>query len=359
MTMDLTFEKGGSLQPSCPKNLLQEHRELFDSYFRRDLPEMEIKKLFGITATHTGLLYKNGRAQMEAFPYYFEPQHPQMAKLTEKLKIRRWRRYLRDFVLSKRVTEKRPAYWCTDTYSPSYYHWVCETLPRIHRALLHDPKARIFLPGSVRANSFVTESLAFFPDGRFEFIDQRHTVRFEELTWVSQMGGAYQFSPGLMKQLRDRFRTQVLSAEGARSPRRIYVSRQKASRRKILNEEEVIACVRNRGFEIVHFEDHSFTEQICLCMSAEIIVGIHGAGLSNTLFMPPGGRLIELQKKNTWASCYFRLCHALGLDYYYLFCSHFPPEEMSEFSTDLNVEISQLERLLDAATRREYPSVDV
>ncbi|MFM6944063.1 MAG: glycosyltransferase 61 family protein [Bacteroidota bacterium] len=49
------------------------------------------------------------------------------------------------------------------------------------------------------------------------------------------------------------------------------------------------------GFEVVYGEDiNTFEEQVALFNSARIVAGVTGSGLTNAMFMKPGGILIEL-----------------------------------------------------------------
>lgn len=74
-----------------------------------------------------------------------------------------------------------------------------------------------------------------------------------------------------------------------RPGRRVYVTRAGFTR-SVVNEEEVRAVLARYGFETLAptVEDTSD-----LFREAEFVVGPHGAALCNTVFMPPGGRLLE------------------------------------------------------------------
>ena len=46
------------------------------------------------------------------------------------------------------------------------------------------------------------------------------------------------------------------------------------------------------GFETVYTEELSFAEQVRLFSETRCLVSIHGAGLTNLMFMPPGGHML-------------------------------------------------------------------
>ena len=63
--------------------------------------------------------------------------------------------------------------------------------------------------------------------------------------------------------------------------KKVFVSRKKAFRRKISNEDEIFALFKPHGFVRYNLEDLSVLEQVTLFHHAEIIVAEHGAALAN------------------------------------------------------------------------------
>jgi len=77
-------------------------------------------------------------------------------------------------------------------------------------------------------------------------------------------------------------------------PRRLYVTRQFATMRRILNEDELVAALRSCGFEPIVLEKLSLAEQYHCFATAEAVVAPHGAGLTNLLHAPSGCKVVEL-----------------------------------------------------------------
>jgi hypothetical protein len=76
--------------------------------------------------------------------------------------------------------------------------------------------------------------------------------------------------------------------------RRLWVSRLAARRRRrMAGEPELIALAAEHGFEEVVAEHLTALEQIELFAQAEVIAGLHGAGLANAVFMAPRTAVIE------------------------------------------------------------------
>ena len=88
-------------------------------------------------------------------------------------------------------------------------------------------------------------------------------------------------------QVLDHLLPHLLPNRPRRKSRRLFISRPKNIRRTIRvidNEAELAEALAAHGFEKVYLEDISFAEQISLFYDAEMVVGAHGAGLSNMIF---------------------------------------------------------------------------
>jgi hypothetical protein len=76
--------------------------------------------------------------------------------------------------------------------------------------------------------------------------------------------------------------------------RKVFLTRQKARLRFIENGVDIEAISRSRGYEIVDTDVLTPAQQIELFSTISHLVGIHGAGLTNMAFCPPGCRVLEL-----------------------------------------------------------------
>ena len=74
------------------------------------------------------------------------------------------------------------------------------------------------------------------------------------------------------------------------------------------------------------------------------LASIHGAGLTNMLFMKGGGNILELRRENDNEShCFYALSSDLGHDYYYL---NNKGTSDHTHTADLTVDLTQLEKVL-------------
>jgi capsular polysaccharide biosynthesis protein len=104
--------------------------------------------------------------------------------------------------------------------------------------------------------------------------------------------------------LRARLAHVMSAPESARE--RIYVSRRDSSHRVLLNEPDIEARLEALGFRVVTLSGMSVVEQIRTFSSARVIVGAHGAGLTNLIFAPPGAAVIEISNTRIRAMRDFR-----------------------------------------------------
>ncbi len=126
---------------------------------------------------------------------------------------------------------------------------------------------------------------------------------------------------------------------------KLYVSRKKAQRRKIINEQEVEAYLLKQGFEQICFEDYTVFEQIFLMQNANVLVSMHGAGLTNIIFMDPGSFLLELtpmvERKEQFRFPFWRIASLLEINYYIQFCKTIDKGEHDLY--DRNIEVNMEE----------------
>jgi capsular polysaccharide biosynthesis protein len=81
---------------------------------------------------------------------------------------------------------------------------------------------------------------------------------------------------------------------------------------------EVAEILKEFNYEIVLFENMSFEEQVKLANASQVIISLHGAGLTNTMFMQNDGYILELKmESDTTNHCYFSLASAVGVNYLY------------------------------------------
>jgi capsular polysaccharide biosynthesis protein len=205
----------------------------------------------------------------------------------------------------------------TDDWSNGYFHWLMDCLPRL---ILLGEKGMIpplILPGHFKNKGYVSESLHIVGIKNVTFLKKENWYYLKRLTFPVHLAPTGNYNDDIMKALRNK-----LTANLREDPTlKIYISRSKASRRKIANEDQILPVLSQMGFKTIYCEDLSFQEQLQLFSKVKYLISNHGAGLSNMLFMSSGASVLELRKSDDGHSnCYFSLASALNLKYFYLRC---------------------------------------
>jgi capsular polysaccharide biosynthesis protein len=193
----------------------------------------------------------------------------------------------------------------------NYYHWLVDVLPRL--AVLRAagvPELPVVTPA--QCTSFQDGSLRSLgiTDRRLPFAGPRMT--FDTLVWPSGLDPIGFPSPRTAAWLRHAFLEDYTPS----SPRtRLYVRR---STRTIANAREVSEVLDRFGLDVVQPETLSFAEQVRLFSQAELVLGCHGAGMTNSVFARPGARIIELFQPGYINLSMYRLVRSAGMRYRYL-----------------------------------------
>jgi capsular polysaccharide biosynthesis protein len=295
-----------------PVNLNQDHLPLFQGEFERVIPETRLLMFRDVLASPEGLLFKGGRILRESFAF---PHHLDDWRFRSVVKF-----LATNYALRRRRKIEREALWITDYWSTAHYHWLTDVLTRliVVRERLSD--LLLVLPGKYEALDVVRSTLKAFGVVNVDFIGPHEVVECRSLMMPSHTAPSGHFKDEAIRGVRD----VLLSAygEAGGSQERIYISRRRAEKRRIVNEDAVTDVLSRFGFETVYAEDLSFAQQVQRISRARYLVSNHGAGLTNMLFMQEGGSVLELRHETDCINnCYFTLSSALDLNYFYQTCT--------------------------------------
>lgn len=217
------------------------------------------------------------------------------------------------YCLPKTWRKISKAIWVTDEWSANYFHWMTDCLPRIWEGIEMAPNSPILLPQSFENLRYVTDSLNL-AGLEVIFFANNENLKIAELTLTARTSPFPNFFEPLAKKTRER-----LSIQPAQTPwKKVYISRKLAPKRKAHNEEQVESYLKEKGFEIVYAEKLSLLEQIKLMSETSLLVCLHGAALTNMLFLPKTAKVLELRNVgDAITQCYFNLASALDLPYFY------------------------------------------
>ncbi|MES2515829.1 MAG: glycosyltransferase family 61 protein [Bacteroidota bacterium] len=215
--------------------------------------------------------------------------------------------------LSRKQQYVDSAIWITDEYADGYFHWLTDCLTRLIAAKPFVKSEVILLPVHLKKWAFIEQSLAYFKLKPL-FFDTAFPVKVNRLLLPSHTAPAGNYNTSIINLLREQF----VGSHSIKPSRNIYISRQKALKRKISNEQQVISLLKTYHFEIHYFENYDFSEQVNLMKDTKCLISLHGAGLTNMLFMREGTCVMELRnEEDAHNNCYFSLASDLAINYYY------------------------------------------
>jgi capsular polysaccharide biosynthesis protein len=293
-----------------PQNIKDDNLSLFEHEFSREFDQSNFYQIENAQIDSRGIIFSKGMISSHSL------RHLRRKKAFTKFeKVRLYYNRLIDRTKSKRIDQ---AIWITDGWSKGYFHWFGDVLPILLLLKEKGVDGVIVIPSQVASMNYVAESLKAL-DVEFVTIDDDVLFKIKRLIVSDLIAPSGNFKPDLMLKLSSRIKKHYSVKD--HPFRKIFISREHAKRRRLVNGLKFEQKLKERGFEIVQMEDLSFGSQVALMSEAKVVMGIHGAGLTNMIFMPRGSKVIEMRaEKDHHNNCYFALADALGLDYSYLLC---------------------------------------
>jgi capsular polysaccharide biosynthesis protein len=201
-----------------------------------------------------------------------------------------------------------------------FSHWMFDVMPKLEvlrRGGWTESDIDYYIVNGENQD-FMKESLnrLGIPSAKVILVDDA-VIAAERLLIPSRIRLRFATPPWARQFVREAFR-EAARKDGARiSAPKLYISRAKARRRRITNEEQVRDVLEKRGFLTVFAEDHSIAEFAAIVAGAQQIVSPHGAGLANLVFGSKGLRVLEMYSAHIVAE-YWLLTSSIGGRYHLL-----------------------------------------
>jgi capsular polysaccharide biosynthesis protein len=205
--------------------------------------------------------------------------------------------------------------------STIYTHWLLDTLPRL--LLLAEDGTDFsefdnFLFASIQSG-FHKATLENLGIGLDRVVTRQHDgglFHVDSFTHVTAPRGSFVTHPRIYEMVCAHFgMRETFSVQPAKQPLRLFISRAKAGRRRILNEDAVMELLAPLGFQAICLEDLSIPETAQMIARASHIIAPHGAGLANLVFARAGTRVLELFNAHLSRE-YWIICNHKKLDYH-------------------------------------------
>lgn len=266
------------------------------------------------------------------------------------LRLRYWRKRWEGDVTSrpwlppKQRIEGRVAV-VNKQFSHNFYHWLIEVLPRL---------ATLRRAG-LTADYYLVECLTKFQQNVLAAlgIEQHQLIQphCRLLLEAKQLLVPSFPTPACLREFRDLIVTRLEVKSRVGAARRIFITRRNTGTRTIVNEIELENLLHTHHFETHSMEEYPLSKQAQLIHEAELIVGMHGAGLANLLFARPGTRVIEIVPTGRYnAACYPEKSRIFGLHHQQVFA------DRARRGRELQVSLDDVATALFQADRQTHRS---
>ena len=179
--------------------------------------------------------------------------------------------------------------------NPNYYHFLIEEFPRICLARRAGFALEMFdhllMFSPVHDSQKTLCRRVGIDPQKIAPLERTPHVECEELYFATM---PWDYGPTFLKMSRD-FLFGLAHHSSLEASDRIYVSRERCTHGKITNEPDLMRWLSGLGFKKVLPEALSFDDQVALFSRASIIIGAHGAGLTDLVFCRPGCTIIEIR----------------------------------------------------------------
>jgi len=245
-----------------------------------------------------------------------------------------------------------------------YFHWLLEVLPKlllIERAGYRFDEIDLFLVR--QRDPQLLEFLEFFGIPGERIFDwqrapqllPRHLIAVSSLEHYDYLQNptGIAIEPWASRAMHDRF---SLPRPAAGTGRRIYIDREHAKWRRVINNTAVKAALAPYGFEFLALEKLNLAHKQALFASAEMIVGPAGAGFANLLFCHPGTQALIFYQQGFETNSFWSLCNNNQLGHFHLVCASaadwYPSEHANTQNEDLLINIGALQKTIDVMIAR-------
>ncbi len=321
-----------------PVNFDEDHLKLFGLDLERTIPASQLVRLKNVRVSREGIFFKGTKILPESFAFPW---------LVEEWKTRTILKVLTaNYLFRKRRRIDKEILWITDYWSTGYFHWLTDALTRLFAVRNQLSNHVLILPAGYEKRDFVTSSLRAFGANDVSFIGENDTLECRSVLMATHTAPSGHFNDEAISGVRNVLLSAFGDADYQGPGERLFISRRRAGKRRIANEDELGPVLSQFGFQTVCTEDLSFEQQVKICSRARYVVSNHGAGLTNAMFMKDGGGLLEL--RHQWdrnRNCFFVMSSSLKMNYFYLRCR--PQQHHADPHTaDLIVDPDELQKTL-------------
>ncbi len=217
-----------------------------------------------------------------------------------------------NLIRNKKIQIKKDKLWIINDHCFNYFHWVTEALPRLLLIKENKIKGTVLLPSKWSSNAFIKSSLGVL-GYEHEYYDLNSINYIPRIISANHLASTGNYNPKYIKMVKDSIKKD--HSENLR----LWVLRNENQSRHINNRNELINLLEKYNIKTIRPEEISFQKQVSFFSKASFIGGIHGAGLTNMIFMDEESNVLEIKTQSTEKNnAFYSLASALSHNYYYL-----------------------------------------
>jgi hypothetical protein len=335
---------------SFPLNITSNEKKYFIGKENYKVDELKIIKKKNLFISHEGLVYKN----LKLVP---KSMFNIKGKLDKTFYWEFWKLASEQFFVStygkslKKISLNNQDYLHIYTKWFGYFFWITDSLPKLIKTKSQHGDLKLIYPERWLNNKYVNDSLKMFPNIKKDVIEKDTHLQVKSLFLPQTRQWSNAIDPNEINKLRefifnylDNHREIVRSKSASEN---IFISREKANRRKISNQEKVNIILEKYNFTSIFLEDYSFFEQVNILRNAKNIIGVHGAGLVNIVFKQKKGNVLEIspkpKNKNEIRIPFWRISNCVNAKYFIQFCEIDKLTNNEIYDSNLFVDVKKLE----------------
>lgn len=221
-----------------------------------------------------------------------------------------------NYFLKKKIKVKGNAISFVHGWYDNYYHFVTECLPKLYVLKDYLENSTVVFP--IEAKKFHKEYLSILGIKNLTYIDHNQVVKAGKVISCNFMNRDLNHHQQITPEFRDWILSKIAMDLNSKLPTRFFINREKATYRKVINNQEVKDKLEN--LENINLEDYSVIDQIQLFSQAKEIQAVHGASLSNLIFCKEDTVIKEYIHQDFKQHCFDKLANTLKLKYTKIQC---------------------------------------
>lgn len=253
---------------------------------------------------------------------------------------------LSNYITKKKIKVDVPIISIAHGWYDNYYHFTLECLVKVFLLREYIPNAMIVFPKKI--SQFHKEWFDLLDIKNIIFINENEVVSSPQVISCNfpnrDLNHHHLITADFRNWILEKVKSKGLLKDLGYS-KKIFINRSKAKHRRLLNSEEAIPIMENKGYDIIDLEGFSIVDQINLFYHSDCISGIHGASFTNCVFMRKNTQVFDFMHEKFNQLCFLKLAKVLDLNYSGIKCEGNNSHELPGYC-DISITAEQLKTLV-------------